>query len=234
MYHLSKMTIKEWVKEMRVAIFDFDGTLYSKETFYTMMEHLKNHPLYRKRYPKFMRAIFPPYIANKIKLYPNDKMRSHSMQLYLEALDHLTIEEANIFFEQVAQKMQLDFNEQVMEKVIEHAEDDLHVLLVSGAYTPLLYKVTEGLPFHNIIGTDIPIAEGKITSQAPLDHVQGMRKNEKVHHYLQGKKIDWQNSYAYGDSYADLAVLDLVGNPIAVQPDDKLRTVARNRGWLIL
>lgn len=219
---------------MRVAIFDFDGTLYSNDTFYMMMDHLKNHPLYRNRYPKFMRTILPPYIANKTKLYPTEKMRSRSMQIYLNALDDLTVEEADIYFEQAAQKMRLHFNEDIVEKVKEHAADDIHIMLVSGAYTPLLHTVIQHLPIDTVIGTNIPVAKGKIISKAPIDYVQGIRKNEKVQHFLQNDTIDWENSYAYGDSYSDLSVLNLVGNPVAVQPDDKLRTIAKRKNWKIL
>lgn len=219
---------------MRVAIFDFDGTLYSKETYQLLMDHLKEHPLYRKRYPQFMRSILPPYLANKAKLYPTEKMRERSMQIYLHALNDLTIEEADIYFEQIAQKMRADFNTTIVDKVKEHANEDLHIMLVSGAYTPLLHTAIQGLPIDTIIGTDIPITNGKITSKSPIYHVQGTRKNEKIQQFLHGKKIDWDNSFAYADSYSDLSVLSLVGNPVAVQPEDKLEKVALRRDWEIL
>lgn len=219
---------------MRVAIFDFDGTLYKKETYQMLMDHLKDHPLYRKRYPQFMRAIVPPYIANKAKIYPTDKMRARSMQIYLNALNDLTVEEVDIYFEQIAQKMHADFNETIVNRLKEHADDDLHIMLVSGAYTPLLHTAVEGLPIDTIIGTDIPVTNGKITSKSAIDHIQGTRKNEKIQLFLQNQKIDWENSFAYGDSYSDLSVLSLVGNPIAVQPDDKLENIAKRRGWEVL
>lgn len=219
---------------MRVAIFDFDGTLYREETYQMLMDHLKDHPLYRKRYPQFLRAIVPPYLASKAKIYPTDKMRSRSMQLYLNALNDLTVEEVDIYFEQIAQKMHTHFNEIIVNRLKEHADDHLHIMLVSGAYTPLLHTVLEGLPIDTIIGTDIPITNGKITSKSPIYHIQGTRKNEKVQLFLQNEKIDWENSFAYGDSYSDLSVLSLVGNPVAVQPDEKLRKIAKRRGWEIL
>ena len=228
------MTIQYRVTSMRVAIFDFDGTLYEKETYQLLMNHLKTHPLYRKRYPKFIRTIFPPYIAHKAKLYPEGKMRSQSMQIYLQALEQLTIEEADIFFEQIAQKMKADFNPKIIEKVQEHAENGDHIMLVSGAFTPLLHVATEGLPFHTIIGTDIPIANGKILASAPISHIQGTIKNDKIQQYLAGQTIDWKNSAAYADSYSDLSVLSLVGHPIAVDPDKKLQNIATRRGWTIL
>lgn len=219
---------------MRVAIFDFDGTLYSKETYQLLMDHLKEHPLYRKRYPQFLRSAVPPYIASKAKLYPKEKMRALLMQFYLNALHDLTIEEADIYFEQIAQKMRADFNSTIVDKVNEHATDDLHIMLVSGAYTPLLHTAVQGLPIDTIIGTDIPVTNGKITSKSPLYHIQGTRKNEKIQQFLNGNKIDWENSFAYADSYSDLSVLSLVGNPVAVQPEDKLEQVALRRDWKII
>lgn len=219
---------------MRVAIFDFDGTLYANETYTLLMEHLKEHPLYKKRYPKFMRTILPPYLAHKAKVYPTDKMRSRSMQIYLDALNQLSVEEADTFFEQIAQKMRQDFNQDVLQKVRECKDQGIFTMLVSGAFTPLLHSATEGLPFDAIIGTDIPIANGKITNMSPIYHVQGTIKNEKIQQYLHGQKIDWENSYAYADSYSDLSVLSLVGHPIAVDPDKKLNAIAKRREWQVI
>ena len=44
---------KEKVIGMRVAIFDFDGTLYSKETFQLLMDHLKSHPVHSQNIKAF-------------------------------------------------------------------------------------------------------------------------------------------------------------------------------------
>jgi len=41
-------------------------------------------------------------------------------------------------------------------------------------------------------------------------------------------------SYAYSDSITDLPMLEIVGNPRAVNPDRALRKVAQQRGWPVL
>ena len=46
--------------------------------------------------------------------------------------------------------------------------------------------------------------------------------------------VDFQNSFAYSDGFFDLPMLELVGNPVAVAPDDKLLKIAKNRGWQII
>lgn len=219
---------------MRVAIFDFDGTLYSKETYQLMMNHLKNHPVYHTRYKHFIRAVMPPYIGHKMKIYPKSQMRIRSMQVYLDALKGLSVDELDEYFEEIANKMHGDFNEQVLSRLHQHATDHVHIMLVSGAYSPLLHIVTKGMPIDTIIGTDIPVNKRIIDTKVPLYHVQGKRKNEQIEAALADKKIDWKNSFAYADSHSDLSVLNLVGNPVAVQPEQRLRTIAEKRNWEII
>jgi len=219
---------------VRVAIFDFDGTVYSKETFQLLMEQLKNHPIYKKRYNRFFRAILPIYIGYKIKVYPKHKMRERSMRLYLEALKDLTADELDLFFKGFSSIMQKDFNQDVVSRIKKHAADDLTVILVSGAFTPLLQAVTIDLPFDNVIGTDIPLKEHTIDTKSELFYVQGTKKNESVHALFKNIEVDWENSFSYGDSFSDLSVLELVGNPVAVKPEKSLRSVAENRDWEIM
>jgi phosphoserine phosphatase len=40
-------------------------------------------------------------------------------------------------------------------------------------------------------------------------------------------------SHAYADSLSDLQLLEMVGNPTAVYPEEKLANEARLRGWAI-
>jgi len=219
---------------MRVAIFDFDGTLYAKETYQLLMDHLKKHPVYHTRFNRFYRSILPPYLGHKLKVYPTHKMRARSMEIYLKALEGLSADELEEYFEEIAEKMRADFNPLVISQVNKHANDGLHIMLVSGAYTPLLHIVTKGLPIDTIIGTDIPLNNRTLDTKAPIYHVQGLRKNEQIDAFLGDKEIDWGNSFAYGDSYSDLSVLDLVGNPIAVQPEQRLKDLAVKRNWQII
>ena len=46
--------------------------------------------------------------------------------------------------------------------------------------------------------------------------------------------VDLKNSFAYADSYYDKYVFETVGNPIAVNPDTKLRVIAERERWKII
>ena len=45
---------------------------------------------------------------------------------------------------------------------------------------------------------------------------------------------DLSQSYSYSDSSTDLPMLEVVGHPVAVNPDAALRAVAADRGWPVL
>lgn len=219
---------------LRVAIFDFDGTLYSKETFQLMMDHLKNHSEHSRRYRQFYRTIMPPYIGHKLKIYPEQKMRERSVQAYLSALETFTQTELERYFGEIADRMHEDMNPTVVERLKNHVANNDYVMLVSGAFTPLLHAVTKQMPIKTIIGTEILYKNNILDHRTRITHIQGPLKTIKIKEALQGETIDWSNSYAYGDSHSDLPVLELVGNPVAVQPEPRLRTVATERNWEII
>ena len=219
---------------MRVAIFDFDGTLYSDETFQLLMSHLRYHPVYKSNYKRFYRAILPPYIGHKLKLVPEAKMKERSMQVYLNALQIVSIDDMDAYFGELTEKVRDGFNTEVIARLKKHASDNIHIMLVSGAYTSLLKSVTKELQFDTIIGTEIPMNGEIIDYKTPIYHIQGQRKNEKIKEVLAGHDIDWQNSFAYGDSLSDLSVLELVGNPVAVSPEPRLHAIATERKWEIV
>lgn len=220
---------------MKVAIFDFDGTLYSKETFQLLMDHLKQHPIHGQKYKTFFRQILPLYIGYKMKIVPEAKMKERSMQYYANALHTLTRTEIEQYFAEMKENMQQDLNEEVVAKVREHQSEGMHVMLVSGAYTPMLHAVTDGIEFDTIIGTDIPFtADGMFDKGSTIYHIQGKRKTEQIMEMLKGHEIDWKRSFAYGDSYSDLPVLELVGNPVAVRPEERLERIAVEKNWTLI
>lgn len=219
---------------MRVAIFDFDGTLYPQETYTLMMNYLKKHPVHSSKYQSFYRALMKPYLAYKMKIYPEDKMKARSMQLYLEALKGMRQGELEKYFEDMSSSMRSELNWNVVERLQKHLVEGDHVLLVSGAFTQMLHEVTRDYAIHHVIGTEIPMRNGKLDTDTAIYHIQGERKNEMIEKALDGLDIDWENSSAYGDSISDITVLELVGNPVAVRPEARLKAVAEERQWEII
>lgn len=219
---------------MKVAIFDFDGTIYKHETFSLMMEYLKQHPEYQEKYKPFYRSIVAPYVAYKLKLYSKLKMSANMMQKYLYIFTGKTEQEINDYFAGLAAQMVDDFHSLVIERLEMHHQNGDYVMVVSGSYLPLLEKVLAHLPIDSIIGTKIPMKNGLFDSNTKIQHIQAEKKVLSIQEVLKEKQIDWEQSYAYGDSYSDYPVLKMVGNPVAVCPDEKLLQIATKHKWEIL
>ena len=50
----------------------------------------------------------------------------------------------------------------------------------------------------------------------------------------ESRGYDLRLSYGYSDSVSDLPMLELVGHPVAVNPDGALEAVAHQRGWPVV
>ncbi|MBU9723338.1 MULTISPECIES: HAD family hydrolase [Bacillaceae] len=219
---------------MKIAIVDFDGTLYPNETFALMMRHLKEHPVHSKRYRFFMARMLPVYTAYKCKLYPEAKMREYSMRTFIASFGDTAEEEVRLFFSELGKTMRDQLNTKMIERIVKHMQDGYTIMIVSGAYDLLLHAVTEDLEIDTIVGTNIPFKNEKVDNSTPVIHINGLKKQEKIYECIDKDSVDWENSYAYGDSYSDLPVLELVGNPVAVNPDSRLQEVAQDKKWDIL
>lgn len=59
-------------------------------------------------------------------------------------------------------------------------------------------------------------------------------KIDRLNQWLEDQHHDLKGSYFYSDSHNDLPLLDIVDNPVAVDPDEKLQAIAESRQWPII
>jgi HAD superfamily hydrolase (TIGR01490 family) len=79
--------------------------------------------------------------------------------------------------------------------------------------------------------------EGRVTGT--LDGVPSYREGKvaRVGEWLAGDGLDWSDFgriAVYGDSLADLPLLERATEPVATNPSPALEAVARERGWRVL
>lgn len=218
---------------MKVALFDFDGTLYPYETFNVLIKKLKNHPDYRKNYKQFMRKFIGIYIAYKLKIVSKLSMQNKAMELYMASFKGLNQNEIERFFKQVADDMSGDLRGSLMDRVRMLKEKNYYTMLISGAYVPLLNALFENTLFDHIVGTEVHYSSGVYHPKTALTRVHADRKIEVIKTHFKNNEVDWQSSLAFSDSYSDVKMLQMVGHPVAVVPDSQLLSVARENNWEI-
>jgi HAD superfamily hydrolase (TIGR01490 family) len=116
-------------------------------------------------------------------------------------------------------------------RVREHRALGHRTVLITGA----LDFVVEPLRplFDDVVcaqlGDDGVTYDGQLTSVPPTGEAryQALADLADEHGY------DLRESIAYADSASDLPMLEAVGFPVAVNPETRLASIARKRGWLV-
>lgn len=115
-------------------------------------------------------------------------------------------------------------------EVERHRGEGRRVVVVSTGMHLLIDHVQRHLPVDDVIAVTLVDHEGVLTGQVrgPL---WGREKARAVRAYAHARGLSLPKSYAYSDHASDLKFLQLVGHPVAVNPDLRLKLHARRRGW---
>jgi len=119
-------------------------------------------------------------------------------------------------------------------KILSLKRQGLRIVLLSGSLQVLVDQLRERLEAEYLIGTDLEVVDGKLTGRKTGIFPYGRMKLEALYGRIDPQGIDWASSWALADRRSDLPVLELVGHPIAVHPDRRLRRLAASRGWEII
>jgi HAD superfamily hydrolase (TIGR01490 family) len=114
-----------------------------------------------------------------------------------------------------------------------HRERGEKVYVVSATLQEIVEHIAEDLGFDGAIGSTCEIVDGAYTGRT-LRAAHGVGKADAVRALAAAEGFDLAESTAYSDSYSDVPFLEVVGHPIAANPDRKLRRIAAERGWPVV
>jgi HAD superfamily hydrolase (TIGR01490 family) len=107
------------------------------------------------------------------------------------------------------------------------------VAIISNATTYAVEPLAEYLGIPHILATRLEVSGGFFTGKyvEPLCYRQG--KVFWAEKLMQELETEFTGSTFYTDSITDLPLLECVQSPRVVNPDPKLRALAKKRGWPI-
>jgi HAD superfamily hydrolase (TIGR01490 family) len=113
-----------------------------------------------------------------------------------------------------------------------HRERGDLIAIVTGASKYAASPLAAELRIDEVVCTELEVdAEGRFTG-APLEPLcYGAGKLERAKRLAERHGFELAEATFYSDSITDLPLLEAVRNPRAVNPDARLRRVARQRGW---
>ena len=114
-----------------------------------------------------------------------------------------------------------------------HIAAGQQVWLVSATPVQIGQALAERLGFTGALGTVAEEKNGLFTGRLVGDILHGPGKQHAVAALAAIQRLDLDKCTAYSDSINDLPMLEMVGSPVAINPDRALRRHARAHGWAI-
>ena len=134
-----------------------------------------------------------------------------------------------IFDERIEDKLY----EQTLELTRAHLRSGQRVWLVSAAPVELASLIARKLELTGALGTVSEVVDGVYTGRLAGAPLHGPAKAEAVRALAEREGLDLAICSAYSDSSNDIPMLSLVGQPVAINPDAKLRRHAKAMGWYV-
>lgn len=113
----------------------------------------------------------------------------------------------------------------------QHLRAGRKVWLVTGTPVEVASIIAERLGLTGALGTVGEVADGLYTGKLVGDFLHGPAKAAGVEILAKEQHLDLSRCFAYSDSFNDIPLLSLVGHPVAINPDSRLRRHARDNNW---
>lgn len=208
------------------AIFDFDGTIisgYSAIAF--IREQLKRGDLSAREFLELASAMTSFGLGNLgfsgMMAVTTQFLRGIEEQAYVELGEEL-------FTKQIARLIYPESR-----ALIQAHQAKGHTLAIISSATP--YQVepaARDLGIENVLCTQLEVDEdGVFTGSVIRPTCFGQGKVDAAEVLAESVGADLRDSFFYSDSTDDQLLLEQIGHPVALNPSDKLRAVARDNNW---
>ncbi len=116
----------------------------------------------------------------------------------------------------------------------EHRAQGHTLLIITATNRFITAPIARMLGVEHLIACEGEMKDGIYTGEPSGVPSFQDGKVTRLRQWLKGKEDNLTGAWFYSDSHNDLPLLELVDNPVAVDPDETLRAHAAAAGWKIL
>jgi HAD superfamily hydrolase (TIGR01490 family) len=214
---------------MTLAIFDLDNTLLSGDSDhgwgnFWVEKNIVDGKWYRELNEKF----YEQYKRGTLDIIEYSAFS-------FEPLARHSMAELKVLHEQFMNTVILPMIGEKATDLVRFHKQQNHVLLIITATNSFITRpIADAFGIRYLLATEPKIKNGRYVNS--IDGVPCFHKGKviRLNDWVKRKGLDLGGSYFYSDSHNDIPLMELVDNPIAVDPDEKLAEVARQREWKII
>lgn len=115
-----------------------------------------------------------------------------------------------------------------------HRDRGDHLLIITATNGFVTRPIAKRLGVDDILATDPEVVDGRYTGNFVGTPCFQAGKITHLHEWLKHNQHSLEGAYFYSDSINDLPLLEQVDQPVAVDPDERLANIARERNWKVL
>ena len=119
------------------------------------------------------------------------------------------------------------------ELIAAHRAKGHRVVIISAATSYQIAPIAKELGITDVYSTNMELRNGKFTGRV-AEMCWGEGKARAARKFVKKHDIDVSKSYFYSDSFDDFPLFEMVGKPVATNPDARLSQVAFENDWPIL
>ena len=215
----------------RLALFDLDNTLLGGDSDHAWGEFLIARALVDEEvHRQTNNRFYAEYVAGTLDIHAWLAFTLGPIRQFSERQRNELLAD---FLDQWARPLVLDAG---LELVREHRRLGDYCMILTATSDLITHPIARLFEVDELLATEAEIVGGAITGRIRGTPCFQHGKVKKMRDWLaanaNGATLD--NSVFYSDSINDLPLLELAGEPVAVDPDDRLRQIARDRGWKII
>ena len=184
----------------KVAAFDFDGTLTTKDT---LLDFLTFCFGFKKLFIGFL-LLSPALLLYKLKLTSNEKAKERVFRYFFKGMKRLRWEQLCWNYQYQIDKI---INPKGVEKLEWHIERGDLVVIVSASIENWITPWANKNKVHAVIGTRIEIIDEVITGSFKSKNCYGIEKANRLKSEL--SNLTEYQLYAYGDTKGDRELLEM-------------------------
>lgn len=207
------------------AFFDFDGTIiygYSATTY--LREQIKRGDIKPKQLIELTKTMVDFGLGNM----GFSAMMTVASQ-FLEGIDEADYQEfAKKLYKKHIAKLIYPESRALIEA---HLKKGHTVAIISAATPYQVAPAARELGVDHVKCSNLEVLDGKFTGAVLKPTCYGMGKVDAADQVAEQFDVDMQQSYFYSDSDEDIQLLEYVGKPRPLNPNKRLRSIAKGRGW---
>ena len=218
-------------KGQSAAFYDLEGTLVSTNLVHTLAFYSRRQqglfatikksvgtlaklPLFGVT-DLYSRNVFNEFFFQSYKGESEDRLRYFSEELFEEVLKPAIYSGTR---ELIAQSKKIGQKQ----------------IVITGALDFTIDRLCNYLEIDEFVSNRLEFVNGHATGRILPPIMASATKAKWMREYAERENINLSESYAYSDSISDLPMLSIVGHPVAVNPDFRLKQTATQHDWAIL